>query len=45
MGPDIKSLWTEFLSGKIGADETRERSQKLIDKIRDDDSIDKFDVA
>jgi N-acetylglucosamine transport system substrate-binding protein len=45
LGPDIKSLWTEFLSGKIGADETRERSQKLIDKIRDDDSIDKFDVA
>jgi N-acetylglucosamine transport system substrate-binding protein len=44
LGPDLKSLWTEFLSGKIDADTTREKTQDLIDKTREDDKIKKFDV-
>ena len=43
-GTDMKPLWTEFLGGDIGADECLERSQEIIDKIREDDSIEKFDV-
>lgn len=44
MGPDLKPLWTEFLNGDKNADQVREQSQQLIDKIREDDSIEKFDV-
>jgi N-acetylglucosamine transport system substrate-binding protein len=44
LGPDTVTQWTEFLSGAIGADELREKQQKMIDKVREDDSIKKFDV-
>ncbi|WP_152351774.1 N-acetylglucosamine/diacetylchitobiose ABC transporter substrate-binding protein [Brachybacterium subflavum] len=44
LGPDTVTQWTEFLSGAIGADELREKQQKMIDKVREDDSIEKFDV-
>ncbi|MGO1896331.1 MAG: N-acetylglucosamine/diacetylchitobiose ABC transporter substrate-binding protein [Brachybacterium sp.] len=44
MGDDFKPLWAEFLNGDITADEARERSQAAIDKVREDDSIEKFDV-
>jgi N-acetylglucosamine transport system substrate-binding protein len=44
LGPDTVTQWTEFLSGGIGADELREKQQKMFDKVREDDSIDKFDV-
>lgn len=44
LGSDMKPLWAEFLNGDITADEARERTQDVIDKIREDDSIDKFDV-
>ena len=44
LGTDFKPLWNEFLNGDIGADEARERSQELVDGVREDDSVDKFDV-
>ncbi|HEX7352342.1 N-acetylglucosamine/diacetylchitobiose ABC transporter substrate-binding protein [Brachybacterium sp.] len=44
MGEVFKPLWAEFLNGDITADEARERSQEAVDKIREDDSIEKFDV-
>lgn len=44
LGPDTVKLWTSFLNGDIGADEVREKSQGLIDKIREDDKVEKFDV-
>ncbi|PWH07785.1 carbohydrate ABC transporter, N-acetylglucosamine/diacetylchitobiose-binding protein [Brachybacterium endophyticum] len=44
MGPDTVTQWTEFLSGGISAEQLREKQQKMFDKIREDDSIDKFDV-
>ncbi len=44
MGPDLKPLWTEFINGDKNADQVREESQKLIDAIRENDSIEKFDV-
>ncbi|WP_394216876.1 N-acetylglucosamine/diacetylchitobiose ABC transporter substrate-binding protein [Brachybacterium vulturis] len=44
LGPDTVTLWTEFLSGDLTADEAREREQSLIDAVREDDSIEKFDV-
>ncbi|GAA4523122.1 N-acetylglucosamine/diacetylchitobiose ABC transporter substrate-binding protein [Brachybacterium paraconglomeratum] len=44
MGDDFKPLWAEFLNGDVTADEARERSQAAIDKIREDDSREKFDV-
>ncbi|GAA1329106.1 N-acetylglucosamine/diacetylchitobiose ABC transporter substrate-binding protein [Brachybacterium rhamnosum] len=44
LGPDIKPLWTEFLGGDITADECLERTQEIVDKVREDDSIEKFDV-
>ncbi|MGP9539560.1 N-acetylglucosamine/diacetylchitobiose ABC transporter substrate-binding protein [Brachybacterium sp. AOP43-C2-M15] len=44
MGDDLKPLWAEFLNGDISADEVREREQAAIDAIREDDSIEKFDV-
>lgn len=44
MGDEFKPLWAEFLNGDVTADEARERSQAAIDKVRDDDSIEKFDV-
>lgn len=44
MGETVKPLWAEFLNGDITADETRERTQAAVDKIREDDSIEKFDV-
>lgn len=45
LGPDSVTLWTEFLNGDITADQAREREQGLIDAVREDDSIDKFDVV
>src|SRR5699024_6311727 len=45
LGPDTVTLWTEFLSGDLTADQAREREQGLIDAVREDDSIEKFDVA
>src|SRR5699024_1862725 len=44
LGPDTVTLWTEFLNGDLTADEAREREQDLIDAVREDDSIEKFDV-
>lgn len=44
MGPDINPLWTSFLNGDITADDVREKSQALVDKIREDPKIEKFDV-
>ncbi|MFE5775750.1 N-acetylglucosamine/diacetylchitobiose ABC transporter substrate-binding protein [Brachybacterium sp. NPDC056505] len=44
LGPDTVTQWTEFLSGRVGADELREKQQKMIDKVREDDSVEKFDV-
>ena len=44
MGDTFKPLWAEFLNGDITAEEARERSQSAIDKIREDDSAEKFDV-
>lgn len=44
LGPDTVTLWTEFLNGDITADEAREREQGLVDAVREDDSIEKFDV-
>ncbi len=44
LGPDFKPLWNEFLTGDISADEALERSQKVIDTVREDDNIEKFDV-
>lgn len=44
LGDDMKPLWTEFLNGDISADEARERCQEVIDGVREDDSIEKFDV-
>lgn len=44
LGPDFKPIWNEFLSGGIKADEVRERSQAVLDRVREDDSIEKFDV-
>ncbi|ATG54125.1 carbohydrate ABC transporter, N-acetylglucosamine/diacetylchitobiose-binding protein [Brachybacterium ginsengisoli] len=44
MGETFKPLWAEFLNGDVTADEARERSQKAVDTIREDDSIEKFDV-
>jgi N-acetylglucosamine transport system substrate-binding protein len=44
LGPDIKPIWNEFLSGGISGAEVRERSQAVLDRVRDDDSIEKFDV-
>lgn len=44
LGPDTVTLWTEFLNGDLTADEAREREQGLIDAVREDDSIEKFDV-
>ncbi|MDN5686518.1 MAG: N-acetylglucosamine/diacetylchitobiose ABC transporter substrate-binding protein [Brachybacterium sp.] len=44
LGPDTVTLWTEFLSGDLTADEAREREQAMIDGVREDDSIEKFDV-
>lgn len=44
LGPDTVTLWTEFLSGDLTADQAREREQALVDAIREDDSIEKFDV-
>lgn len=44
LGTDLKPLWTSFLNGDKTAEQVREESQKLIDKIREDDKIEKFDV-
>ena len=44
LGADFKPLWNEFLNGDIGADEARERSQAVLDRVREDDSVEKFDV-
>lgn len=44
LGPDCVTQWTEFLSGAISAEELREKQQATIDKVREDDSIEKFDV-
>lgn len=44
LGPKVKPLWTQFLSGGITADQAREQSQQIIDEVREDDSIEKFDV-
>ena len=44
LGPDTVTLWTEFLSGALTADQAREREQAMIDAVREDDSIEKFDV-
>ncbi|ASK65182.1 carbohydrate ABC transporter, N-acetylglucosamine/diacetylchitobiose-binding protein [Brachybacterium avium] len=44
LGPDTVTLWTEFLSGGLTADQAREREQAMIDGVREDDSIEKFDV-
>lgn len=45
LGPDFKPIWNEFLSGKIDAAEVRSRSQEVLDRVREDDGIEKFDVA
>lgn len=45
LGTDFKPLWAEFLNGDISADEAREKSQAVLDRVREDDSIDKFDVV
>ncbi|MDN5820010.1 MAG: N-acetylglucosamine/diacetylchitobiose ABC transporter substrate-binding protein, partial [Brachybacterium sp.] len=44
LGPDTVTLWTEFLNGGLTADQAREREQAMIDGVREDDSIEKFDV-
>jgi translation initiation factor 3 subunit D len=44
LGADFKPLWNEFLNGDISADEARERSQAVLDRVREDDSVEKFDV-
>ena len=43
-GKNFKPLWTSFLNGDITADQLREKPQGEFDKIRNDSSIQKFDV-
>lgn len=44
MGTDIKPLWTSFLNGDKTAEQVVQESQALMDAIREDDKIEKFDV-
>ncbi|MDO5662503.1 MAG: N-acetylglucosamine/diacetylchitobiose ABC transporter substrate-binding protein [Brachybacterium sp.] len=43
-GPQTVTQWTEFLSGDISAEQLREQQQAMIDEVREDDSVEKFDV-
>ncbi|PCC40359.1 carbohydrate ABC transporter, N-acetylglucosamine/diacetylchitobiose-binding protein [Brachybacterium alimentarium] len=44
LGDDFKPLWAEFLNGGLTAEQALEKSQEVIDKVREDDGIEKFDV-
>lgn len=44
LGDDFKPLWAEFLNGDLTAEQALEKSQEVIDKVREDDGIEKFDV-
>ncbi|GAA1720393.1 N-acetylglucosamine/diacetylchitobiose ABC transporter substrate-binding protein [Brachybacterium phenoliresistens] len=44
LGADNVTLWTEFLDGRTTADQLREKQQALIDAVREDDTVTKFDV-
>ncbi|MCS6711247.1 N-acetylglucosamine/diacetylchitobiose ABC transporter substrate-binding protein [Brachybacterium sp. EF45031] len=45
LGPETITNWTSFLKGDIDAATLRQREQAMIDKVRDDDSITKFEVS
>lgn len=44
LGTDVKPLWTSFLNGDKTADQVLQESQALVDAVRENDSIEKFDV-
>lgn len=44
LGSDSITSWTSFLKGDIDAATLREQEQAMIDKVREDDSITKFEV-
>lgn len=45
LGADSVTNWTSFLKGDIDAAQLREKEQAMIDAVREDDSITKFEVA
>lgn len=45
LGPESITNWTSFLKGDIDAAQLREKEQAMIDKVREDDSITKFEVT
>lgn len=42
LGPELVGIWTQFLSGGIGADDARSQTQAILDRVREDDAITKF---
>ena len=45
LGPDSITNWTSFLKGDIDAAQLRKQEQAMIDKVRNDDAVTKFEVA
>lgn len=44
LGPDSITNWTSFLKGDIDAATLRQQEQAMIDKVREDDAVTKFEV-
>lgn len=44
LGPDSITNWTSFLKGDIDAATLRQQEQAMIDRIREDDAVTKFEV-
>lgn len=44
LGTDLKPLWTSFLNGDKTAQQVLEETQGLVDKVREDPNVEKFDV-